>query len=124
MAELALYGGNVAGLFDEVSAHGVAGVMRGVVPCAGQVANFVPNRVDHTNIQPAGSQGNCICRKKQRRRFPFFIVPSPLPINNIVLNGSQALTRNRGLGSNGTENRVKHPNSLSCTVIAARSQIK
>ena len=53
MTELSLNRCDIAGFLDEVPAHGVAGVMGRVAPYPGQLANLIPNRIDHLRIQPA-----------------------------------------------------------------------
>ena len=67
MTELALHRCHVAGFLDQVPAHGVAGVMRGVALDTGQPADLVPGRVDHLRVQPAIAVWVGSWRKKQRR---------------------------------------------------------
>ena len=57
MSELALNGGNVSGLIDNVSAHGMPGVMWGVTLHPGQLTNLIPDGVYDPGIQPAVSIG-------------------------------------------------------------------
>ena len=52
MTELSLNRRDIAGFLDEVSAHGMAGVMGRVTRDASQVAHLVENRIDHPGIQP------------------------------------------------------------------------
>ena len=59
MAELSLDCGDVAGFFDEVPAHGVAGVVGGVAPYPGQITNLIPNGVDYSGVEAAVAVGVC-----------------------------------------------------------------
>ena len=79
VAEPALDGGDVAGLVDKVPAHGVPGIMRGVVPYPGQLTNLAPNPIDYPYVQPAVSVCAGGRRQKQRQRPPFLVSP-PLSI--------------------------------------------
>jgi hypothetical protein len=51
MAELSLNCRDIAGFLDEVSAHGMAGVMGRVTLDAGQGAHFVGHRIDHPGVE-------------------------------------------------------------------------
>ncbi len=53
MAELPLNGCDISGFLNEVSAHGMAGVMGRVTLDAGQAAHLIENRVGHPGIKSA-----------------------------------------------------------------------
>ena len=72
MTELPLNRRDVAGLLDEVPAHGVAVVMGRVAPYPSQITNLIPHRIDHPGVETTVAVGIGRRRKKQRRRFPFF----------------------------------------------------
>ena len=88
MAELALDCGQVAGFFDQVLAHGVAGVVRGVAFNTGEPADLVPGGVNHLWIQPTVAVRIGDRRKKQRRWAPVFKILCPL-LFNVVLDRRQ-----------------------------------
>ena len=48
--QLALDGGNIAGLIDQVPSHGVAGIVRGVAFDLRSPADRVPDRIDHLGV--------------------------------------------------------------------------
>jgi hypothetical protein len=50
MAELSLNCRDIAGFLDEVSAHGMAGVMGRVALNAGQAAYLVEDRIDNSGV--------------------------------------------------------------------------
>ena len=57
MTELSLNSSDVAGFFDKVPAHGVAGVVGGVAPYPSQITNLIPHRVYHPGIEAAVAVG-------------------------------------------------------------------
>ena len=57
MTELPLNRRDIAGFLDEVSAHGVAGVMGRVALDAGQAAHFVEHRIDHPGVETTVTVG-------------------------------------------------------------------
>ena len=57
MTELSLNRGDIAGFLDEVPAHGVAGVVRGVAFNSSQPADLIPGGVDHLRVQSAVAVG-------------------------------------------------------------------
>ena len=71
MTELPLNRRDIAGFLDEVSAHGVAGVMGRVALDAGLAAYLVEHHIDHSGVETTVVVGVGGRRKKQRRRFPF-----------------------------------------------------
>ena len=93
MPELALDGFQVAGFFNQVLAHGVAGVLRGVAFNTCEPADLVPGGVDHLRVQPAVAVRGGGQRKKQRQRALSFKILSPL-LFNVILYGCQPLARN------------------------------
>ena len=50
MAKLALHRSQVAGFFDQVLAHGVPGVVRGVALNLSESADFIPGGIDYPGI--------------------------------------------------------------------------
>ena len=57
MTELSLNRCNIAGFLNEVSAHGVAGVMRGMALDTGQVARLIEHRIDHPCVETTVAVG-------------------------------------------------------------------
>lgn len=93
VAELSLNRCDVAGLLDEVPAHGVAGVMGRVALDAGKAAYLVEHGIDHPRVEPAVAVGVGGCGKKQRRRLPFFIFGGSF-FGHIILDRGYPLPRN------------------------------
>ena len=67
MPELALDRGDIAGLVNDMLAHGVSGIMRGVALNAGQSTNLIPDRVYHPGIEPAVPVRGGVGGQKKRR---------------------------------------------------------
>jgi hypothetical protein len=93
VTELSLSRCKIAGFLDEVPAHGVAGVMGPVTLDDGQAVHFVEHRVDHPGVETTVAAGVGGCRKKQRRRFPFFKIGGPF-FGRIIFDSGYPLPRN------------------------------
>lgn len=97
MAKLALDGSQVAGFFNQVLAHGVAGIMGRVALDASQTTYLIEHRIDHPGVETTVAVGVGCRRKKQRRRFPFLNIGGSL-FGHIIFDRGHPLPRKFGEG--------------------------
>jgi hypothetical protein len=86
VAELALDRGDVAGLLDQVLAHGVPGVVRGVASDLCELADLVPDGVDYVGAKSAVALGD------GGRGTPVLIVVASL-FYQVIPDGREPLAR-------------------------------